>query len=90
MHAHTHTQFQTKQVSSYLKDSGYDEDVVACQRKLKLSSVQGVPQLPDRPSPRRPPEDPPRPRALVVQERQHVLMGEEGDSEGLRPPCFSM
>lgn len=60
-------------ILSHLKDSSDDKNVVSRQRKSKLAAVQRVPQLPDRPSPRRPAEDPPRPRTLAVQERQHVL-----------------
>lgn len=58
----------------YLKYSGYDKHVVPRERELKPSSVQRVPQLPDSSSPRRPTEDPPSPRTLVVQKHKHVLV----------------
>lgn len=54
---------------SHLKDSSDDKDVVPGERKLEGAAVQTVPQLPDGPSPRWTPEDPPGPRALRVEER---------------------
>lgn len=64
--------------ASHLEDSRDDEHVVSGERELKAAAVQSVPQLPDSPSPRRTAEDAPGPRALGVQERQHVLVGDKG------------
>lgn len=71
------------QTHTHLKDSSDDEDVVARQRELELPGVQRVPQLPDGPGPRGPAKDPPRPRALVVEKCEHVLVP-EGERDELK------
>lgn len=50
------------------------------QRELKVSAVQGLFQLPDGPCPGRLAQDPLGPRALAVQEAQHVLVLAEVES----------
>lgn len=76
--------------SCYLKDSSNDKDVVPVERKLKLSCIKRLPQLSHSPSPRRPAEDPPRPRPLVVQEHEHVLMRKQSTVQFFRIYWFIM
>lgn len=63
----------TEPPGPYLEDPGDEVHVLPGQRELKVSAVQGLPQLPDGPRPGRLAQDPLGPRALAVQEAQHVL-----------------
>lgn len=69
----TFTRLLTEPARPYLEDPSNEVDLLPGQRELKVAAVQRVPQLANSPKSRRLAQDTLGPRALVVQEAQHVL-----------------
>lgn len=69
----TCTSLYTEPPSPYLEDSGNEVNVLPGQRELKVAAVQGIPQVPNGPKSGRLAQYILGPRALLVQEAQHVL-----------------
>lgn len=69
----TFSRLLTEPPSPYLENSGNEVDVLPGQRELKVAAVQGVPQVPSGPKSGRLAQYIMGPRALLVQEGQHVL-----------------
>lgn len=73
LHFLTCISLSTEPPSPYLEDSGNEVDVLPGQRELKVAAVQGIPQVPNGPKSGRLAQYILGPRALLVQEAQHVL-----------------